>query len=225
MRRVAVGRRHKRGFTSIVRKLPLITVSSSGTGGTVYTSDPTTSCLSVGTPTLSTGFVSGVYDIPFSLKFQLSQDTQYSDITSLADQYKIVGAYVRLFYNCNTAIGQNNTSAASMPFVQHVTDHDDAGLPNPSGIRSRMGLKYKILKNDSSYIGMMVRPVPSNEIFAAGAAYGVPGRAPWINSANADVPHYAIKGILNQVPLPDIAEAQTVFTFDVSLKVLAKDFQ
>lgn len=224
MRRVAIGRRHKRGFAVISRKLPILNISSSGAGGTVFVSDPTTTCLNVGTPSLSQGFTSGIYDIPFSMSFRLDQDTQSGDITSLADQYKIVGAYVRLFYNQTTYDGR--PASPTMPQVLHITDHDDASLPNVSGIRARMGLKYKTFTNESSYIGMMVRPVPSTELYTTTAvAYGVPGRAPWINSTTANVPHYGIKGILLNVPLPAITDAQSVFNFDVTLRVLAKDFQ
>lgn len=224
VRRVAIGRRHKRGFAVISRKLPILNISSSGTGGTVFLSDPTASCLNVGTPSLSQGFTSGVYDIPFSMSFQLDQDTQSGDITSLADQYKIVGAYVRLFYN--QTLYNATVASPTMPQVIHITDHDDASIPSVAGIRAHMGLKYKTFTNESSYIGMMVRPVPSNELYTSTAvAYGVPGRAPWINSSTAKVPHYGIKGVLLNVPLPAITDAQSVFNFDVTLRVLAKDFQ
>lgn len=227
MRRVAVGRRHKRGFLSIVRKTKLITVSNSGTAGTAVLTDPTASCLAIGTPTLSPGFGSDVYDIPFAMKFQLNQLVNSSDITALADQYKLIGAYVRLFYNINSSTGLVGTTSQSMPFVQYITDHDDAAVPDVNTIRQRMGLKFKTFKNTSGYIGLMCRPVPSTEIYSTGTAYAVPGRAPWINSTDDDVPHYAIKGILCQVPLNALSaqDGQSVFTFDVAQKVLAKDFQ
>lgn len=227
-RRVAVGRRHKRGFLSIVRKTQLITLSNTGVAGSPVLADPNINpVVTIGTPTLSPGFGSDVYDIPFSMRFELSQLVAASDITSLADQYKIIGAYVRLFYNITGASGGVGSTAQSMPFVQHITDHDDATVPDVIQIRQKMGLKFKTFKNTSSYIGLMCRPVPSSEIYAAGAAYGIPGRAPWINSTNPTVPHYAIKGVLCQVPLPALSatNGQSVFTFDVALKVLAKDFQ
>lgn len=228
-RRKLIARRNKRGFLSLIRKANLAVVSSNASPGSLAIADPSsttsTPLVQIGTATLSPGFSSDVYDIPFSLQFSLGQLVSYSDITSLCDQYKLAGAYVRLFFNNNLSIGQYNTTATSMPFVQYITDHDDALPPNVVNIRQRMGLKLKTFKNNSSYIGMMCRPVPSNDVYAEGAAYGIPGRAPWINSANAFVPHYAIKGVINQVSLPGASDAVNAFTFDVALKILGKDFQ
>lgn len=219
-------KRTKRGFLSIMRKTKLITIGNASSGTPILT-DPTGTCVTMGTATLSPGFGAGVYDIPFSMKFQVNQLIQSSDITALADQYKLLAAYVRVFYNINQSTGSPTDSLSSMPFIQWITDHDDAAVPDITNIRAKMGLKFRTFKNNSGYIGLTARPKPAMEVYSSGTSgsYVVPGRSPWINSTDDDVPHYAIKGILCQVPLPDVANGQVVFTFDVAQRVLAKDFQ
>lgn len=215
------------GGLYVTRKLPLMAVSSTA-AGTVAVADPTTTCLSVGVPSLSTGFSNNVYDIPFTLKFQLNQLSESGDITSICDQYKILAAYVRLFYNnSNNAYGAAAAAGnlTSMPFVQYVTDHDDGTLPTMTRLRSKMGVKLSTFKNNSSYIGMKVRPKPSLEVYSSGTAYVVPSRAPYIDTTDDDVPHYAIKGFLCQVPLLDTDQGTAAFTFDVALSVACKGIQ
>lgn len=217
----------RQGGFFITRKLPLIAVSSTSAGN-VALADPTTTCLSIGVPSLSTGFSNNVYDIPFTLKFQLNQLAESSDITSICDQYKIAAAYVRLFYNnSNSAYGAAAAAGnlTSMPFVQYVTDHDDGTLPTMTRLRAKMGVKLATFRNNSSYIGMKVRPKPSMEIYSTGTAYAVPSTAPYIDTTDDDVPHYAIKGFLCQVPLLDTDQGTAAFTFDVALRVVAKGLQ
>lgn len=221
-------RRTNRGLLSIVRKLPIITMSNNTTAGLVTLNDPTATCLSVGTPVAVSG-LTGLYDIPFSMTFRLDQVVQSGDITALADSYKILGCYVRLFYNCTSATGNTALSTQGRPFVQWIADHDDAGVPNLNNFRARMGLKFRTFSDNSGYIGMMVRPKPTMEVFGpVTTSYALPNRSPWITTADADVPHYSIKGVISHVPLPGGAltsQGQSVFTFDVAQKVLAKDFQ
>lgn len=215
----------RQGGFYITRKLPLIAVSGTA-AGTVALADPTTTCLSVGVPTLSTGFSNNVFDIPFTMKFQLNQLSEVGDITAICDQYKIAAAYIRLFYNnSNNAYAAQAGNLTSMPFVQYITDHDDGTLPTMSRLRSKMGVKMATFRNNSSYIGMKVRPKPSVEIFSSGSAYAVPSTAPYIDTTDDDVPHYAIKGFLCQVPLLDPEQGTAVFTFDVALRVVAKGLQ
>lgn len=228
--RVARGvwaKRTKRGFLSIVRKAPIITLSNSATVGVASVNDPTATMLAVGAPVASAG-LTGLYDIPFSLQFRLDQVTQSGDITTLADSYKIQGAYVRLFYNSNQSTGSVSSATQGRPYLQWISDFDDAGVPNLANFRAKMGLKFRTFK-DSGYIGMTCRPKPTMEVYApGGTSYTIPNRSPWITTADADVPHYSIKGALMNVPLPGgalTAQGQSVFTFDVAFKILAKDFQ
>lgn len=225
-------RLYRRGFGPqggfrITRKLPLIAVSSSA-AGSVFKSDPTGNCLQIGVPTLSTGFSNDVYDIPFAMTFQLDQVVESGDITAICDQYKIVGAYVRIYYNnSNSAYGAGAGAGkiGSMPFVQYITDEDNATLPTQVRLRAKMGVRLATFKNNTSYIGIKCRPKPTMEVYAGGATSAYSPMSAWIDTTDADVPHYAIKGMLTQVPLLDTTEGTAVFTYDVALAVVAKGLQ
>jgi len=229
-RRKRIARRNpfgRQGGFYITRKLPLMAVSSTA-AGTVALADPTTSCITLGTPSLSVGFSNDVYDIPFTLKFQLDQLSQSSDLTSIGDQYKILKSYLRVYYN-NSNSAYRAASAAgklvSVPFIQYITDEDDANLPTQERLRAKMGVGLKTFKNNSSYIGIQRSPTPTMEVYAGGATSAYSPMAAWIDMTDDDVPHYAIKGILTQVPLLDTVDGTAVFTFDVALSVAVKGLQ
>lgn len=214
----------KTGFIKLVRKLPEIAITNTGVG-TAAVTDPTGSCLTMTNLGLSLGASANLYDLAFSLKFRLDQIINSTDLTTLCDKYKILGAYVRIFYNnSNSSTG----SLGGMPFVQYITDHDDAVVPaSANALREKMGVKFKTFNNASSYIGMMVRPTPTRQVFATGilSGYEIPSKPIWIDCANNNVEHYGIKGILSQVYLTAPASAQQQFKFDVTLKLAGKDFQ
>lgn len=228
-RRKRIARRNpfgRQGGFYITRKLPLIAVSSTA-AGTVALADPTGTCLTLGTPSLSVGFSNDVFDIPFSMKFQLDQLVQSGDLTSIGDQYKILKSYLRLYYN-----NSNNAYATvpggkltSMPFIQFITDEDDANLPTQERLRAKMGVGLKTFRNNSSYVGIQCRPRPTMEVYAGGTTSAYSPMPAWLDMTDDDVPHYAIKGILTQVPLLDTAEGTAVFTFDVALGVGVKGLQ
>lgn len=210
------------GGFRLVRKLPDMAISSSSTGGLVSVTDPTGTCVGVGIAALSAGSSTG-WDVPFSLTFRLAQLINSSDITGIADKYKITGAYVRLFYNKSNA---QAGASAGMPYIEYISDHDDASVPTFTSLREKMGVKLSTFKNGSSYIGMKCRPKPAREIFNNGitTAYEQPKGAIWIDCSNPNVEHYGIKGMIHNMWLPAIG-GQEVIKVDVSLTVVAKDLQ
>lgn len=225
MRRARVQyNRNRTGLISLVRKTSQITTySTPGAAGLINKNDPTGTCLSLGTPAYITG-TDNCYDIPFSMVFRLDQLMNSTDITNLADQYKIVSAIVKLHANWNLA-GSSQTNA--IPFVEYIQDHDDGAVPAISLIREKMGVKTKYFGTSRPFILMGVRPRFADTIFNNGltSAYGVGSRKEWLNSQYPAVEHYAIKGVLHNVYLPGSGTGGTLFNWDVSLKVVAKDFQ
>lgn len=216
--------RNKNGYIKLLRKLPEIAVTNTGVG-TCAVTDPTGSCVSITNLGLSLGASANLYDIAFSIKFRLDQVINSGDITGLCDKYKIKGAYVRVYYNnSNSSTG----SLGGMPFLQYITDHDDAVVPSSANaLREKMGVKFKTFSNASSYIGIKCRPVPNRQLYATGilTAYEVPNKAVWIDCSQPNVEHYAIKGIISQLYLTAPASAQQMIKFDVALVLEGKDFQ
>jgi len=222
--------RNPRGYLKIIRKLPELAIVNSASGA-VNLVDPTTTCMQVNVLGLTTGAPTTLYDVAFSMRFRLDQLLQSSDITNLADKYKIKSAYVKVFYNNTQATSTYSPAlnqAGGMPTLQYITDHDDAILPGTlDRLRERMGVKYKTFKSGSSYIGIKVNPRCTREVFATGTVSGYEqvSRPIWLDSASDDVEHYGIKGVICGVPLEDPSQLLSLFKFDVAVTVEAADFQ
>lgn len=215
----------KSGLISIIRKTSaIVTNSTPGTVGSVNKTDPTGTCLNLGTPVYVPGTVN-CYDIPFSMVFRLDQLMNSSDITSLADQYKIVSAIVKLHANFNLAGTGPQTGA--IPFLEYIQDHDDGTTPTLALLREKMGTKTKYFSASKPFIQMGVRPRIADTVYNNGTtptAYAIP-KPQWLNTTSPGVEHYGLKGVLHNVLLPGGADVASCFNWDVSLKVLAKDFQ
>ena len=210
------------GGFSITRKLPLITLSAMGSGinGQASLNDPTGTCLSYSVLGLSPG-TSVSYDVGFSLKFTLAQLQQYTDIQNIADAYKINKVNVKL----SSAYQVSTGAVTPLPWVEFINDHDDATVPTLSVMRQKMGIKTKYFGPTRTVINMAVRPRTSDVIYNNGItnSYGV-NSPQWINSANPNVEHYAIKGVIHNVYLAGVAN-QGLLTWDISTNVSAKDLQ
>lgn len=221
--------RSPNGRLTLLRKLPEISICSSGTEGVAVLNQTLSSgapvCVTIGTPTESLGTTgtSVSYDIPFSLQFALSQIINHTDITNLADKYRIAGAYVRFFHNHT---GSSGLSTASQPFLQYITDHDDSNVPTISQLREKMGVKFKTFKNQSSYVGLKCRPKPTRLIYSTALlnGYETPKYSPYLDVATDGIPHYGIKGVISNMPLPANAGIEAM-KVDVTLLIQAKDFQ
>lgn len=216
--------RINRGTIYLSRKMPDMAISNSGvSGGAIVVDNPAANCITLGTITQSVGSLTG-WDIPFSMKFRLQHLINYTDLTGICDKYKIAGAYVRVYYNKS---GSAAGATAGMPYIQFITDHDDANVPTILTLKEKMGVKMKTFNNASSYIGMKCNPRPTREIYSTGiaSAYELPEKAIWIDCTNFEVEHYGIKGVLQNVFLPGSNAQTEVFKFDVVLKIVGKDFQ
>lgn len=217
-KRFRVKPRH--GGFSVARKLPVITLQSTAVAGLAAITDPTGTCLQIGTPSASPGS-STTYDIPFSLKFSLNQLLSFTDITQIADQYKIKSVMVKLSSAYQTATGL----ATAVPHVEYIQDYDDANVPSLSAIRTKMGVRTKYFGPTRNSVTMGVRPRFADEVYNNGVttAYAI-GRRGWVNCDYPAVEHYSIKGVLHNVALPAVANNATM-TFDITAFVAAKDLQ
>lgn len=212
-------KRASNGFFTVVRKLPVITFQSSAVAGLYNLTDPTGTCLSLGTPTAAPGS-STTYDIPFSLKFSLNQLLSHTDITQIADQYKILSVMVKVSSGYQVATGL----ATQVPFIEYIQDYDDATVPNINIIRTKMGVRTKYFGPNTNVLFMGVRPKFAQEVFSSGITTGYGARKGWLDCNNDSVEHYGIKGIFHNVALPAISNNAT-FTLDISFNVAAKDLQ
>lgn len=209
------------GGFNIVRKLPLMTITSASVAGLYTLNDPTGTCITLGTPSAAPG-TTGLYDIPFSMKFSLNQLQTFTDITQIADQYYLNNVLVKLVSGFQAATGVG----APTPWVEYIQDKDDAAVPTLAQMRQKMGVKTKFFGPTRTRIQMGVRPRVADEVFSSGitTGYAVGARVQWINCDYPAVEHYGIKGILHNV-YSNGTSNQGLLTFDVSFKVSAKDLQ
>lgn len=218
-RRIRFGRTDS-GYFQITRRAKTIQFANNQAGN-MQLYDQTTSCMTLGTP-VSEAPASNTFAYPFSMQFQLNQLINSSDLTSIADYYRIKN--VTVIVSCN-GTQTSMSSVASAPIMWWDEDYDDAVPPTPSEIRERMGTKTFQLGQAKQY-KLNVQPKVSPLVYnsQAGNAFSVPSRATWINSASPAVPHYGIKGYLGGVYAP-AQPGQLTFTFDVVFDIECKDLQ
>jgi len=218
--------KYPRGHLRIERRLPEIAYSNGLLPGSASITDPTGTCLNATILGATVGSVaaSNLYDIGWSLNFRLDQLINSTDITTIADKYKIKYAKVKIYYN-NTDAGVNGLGG--MPTVQYVIDNDDKAVLSIGALREKMGMKYRTFKNASSAVSMSLVPKPTRLVYATGVsnAYEIPNKSLWLDCAYPNVEHYGVKGVLSGVYLPANTSATNLFKFDISLVVEAKDFQ
>lgn len=225
MQRRRAAARGGHGKAYVVRKCPMISLSNiAGTAGGMQVTDPTGTMLSIATPVAKSGFTQ-VYDVPFSLSFRLSQMTNVVDLTAISDRYKINSVKVEVESPYTTAQAPGG-AATPVPYIEYDIDFDDDTVPNVSTFRERMGIKTKYFSSSRPKVAMVCRPRPRNTIAGAVAAvaYSVPARAPFINSAYDQVPHFGIKGVLRNVWIPAVVNGSP-FTFDATIAATIADFQ
>lgn len=213
--------RKPKGSFTLTRKLPEIYVRNTAVAGAVQSNDPTTTCLALGAPIADA--VGGTYSVPFSMKFRLDQIINYTDVTNIADQYKINNVKVSLMYQ-STQSGVNALSI--MPNIQYVIDNDDATPPATiNDMREKMGVKLRTFGFNKP-VNMSCRPLVQDTVGGAGGVVqnSIP-RAGFINTSFPNTEHFGIKGILSNVSLPTLATGLTSFKLDVTVSVSAKDIQ
>lgn len=159
-----------------------------------------------------------MYDVPFSMTFYLNQLDTSSDITNIADKYRIVSAMVKL---CTQNIG---STGFAPPWVEYVVDRDDNTVPTISQLTQKMGVRT-LGFNQRGQATMYAKPVPAPEVYnGVSSGYIVPRRSPYINCTYDGVPHYGIKGVFRNLLLNGAGSAGNIRA-DVQLTVHAKDLQ
>lgn len=207
------------GFT-LRRRVPLIGIrASTAAVGTVDTTN--SQVVKLGAVVASATGLANTYDVPFACELHLSDLDSVSDITNICDKYRIAGAAFKFISNPTSYF-----SGAAQPFIQFVHDYDDSLAPTASVLNQKMGLTTRTF-NAIGMTSMRFRPKPATQLYnsAISTAYAVPARAPFINTANPDVPHYCVKGIFRNMYLPGVSTAAMTLQLDIALTIVARDIQ
>lgn len=213
--------RSNKGFIKLYRKLPEIYATTTSTNPSLQVQDPTGTCLALGAPIADANGLTASY--PFVLTFQLNQIINHNDVTNLCDAYKLKYCSVGMTFQSTQA---SASSQFIMPTCTWIQDHDDNSVPTSvSQVREKMGCKMKTF-GFNKLLKIGVQPRVADTIYnGVLSAYAI-AKPMWINSTYDAVPHYAIKGILNNVPVPIGAAVPTSsFKFDITALIYGKDFQ
>jgi len=231
--RKAVARRRARrklrmnnGMLTLTRRISEQNIYNTAVAGTAAASG---SVVTIGTPYQTPPFAgSPYYNIPFSCDVALADLLNYTELTALADKYKINWVKMKVYSTSNTA---SAGGSGQLPSILYSLDEDDAVVPASSTtglntLREKMSSKLRQFKQNGSGFSIFFKPKIMNVIGgAAGAAVSGPIPAPYIDCSNVDVPHYGVKGFLQDVNLSATPTAFTQFKFDITISLTLKDIQ
>lgn len=183
----------------------------------------------VGTPYQTPAFVgSTYYNVPFTADFQLNDLINFGDLTQIADKYKIKWVKIKAYCTSNTA---SAGGTAQLPSMLYCMDDDDVSMPasNTTGlqtIREKMDSKLKQWQQNRP-ITFFLRP---KILSAINGPVGTPVSSAVLSSRfldcnHPDIPHYGMKGYLQDVNLASTASVYTQFKFDIIYGVTLKGIQ
>lgn len=215
------------GMLKLTRRVIEQNVYNTAVAGTAAASG---SAVVIGTPYQTPAFAgSPYYNIPFSIDLALSDLLNYTDLTTIADKYKINWVRVKVYATSNTA---SAGGTSQLPSLLYCVDEDDAVVPASSttglnSIREKMSSKLRQFKQNGSGLNIFFKPKITNVVGGPGAATSLSGviSAPYLDCSTPDIPHYGVKGYLQDVNLSATPSVYTQFKFDITMSVSIKDIQ
>lgn len=132
--------------------------------------------------------VNGTTSFGGAFNFYLAATTQYSQLSTFWDRYKINGIKVRVIPQNNIA---NVQGGGVLPEMRMCYDYDDALIPTTGDIWARNGKTIRLDKPRTFYL----KPKVCNLVFLGTQQQAnSPVRAPYLDMATgANVPHYGLK--------------------------------
>lgn len=133
----------------------------------------------------------------------------YSEFTSLFDQYKIINYTVEIIPRW-TGLDISGDNSPGLPTIYWLYDTDDSTVP--SSISDMMERPYVHKRVIRSTIKLFVRyPCIASMLYRTAVTTGYSAkRSPWIDINDSNVPHMGIKYAI-------VGTASTNYTFDVKV--------
>lgn len=154
------------------------------------------------------------------MTFALSQTTQYSQLNTLFDRYKINGVRLRFIpeWNVSDVVG-----TGLLPVIKIAHDYDDVAVPTVGDIWARRGKEYRLDKPFSVYIkpktlhGLWGGSA-TNTIFPAGTA-----KSTFLNTGYGALPHLGLKFAVKDWYIPNSTTANVVLRIETMYYVTFKE--
>jgi len=192
-----------------------------------------TSACNVGPPTAIPGTTGSLmYNAPFSMDFTLDSLEQFVDLQNISDKYMIYKVEVSFWTPATSSLAANLTGTPtetlpSSPYLHYCTDNDDNAAPTVQAFKSRMGIRGGQLGQGRRVVATVYPRVAPIVQSAGGATFSVPSSPIYINTANANVQHYGLKGYFANVCLSGVGDTNgaTVIMAETKYFIKVRDLQ
>lgn len=146
----------------------------------------------------------GLIEQGASYQFQLNLLQNYTDFTTLYDQYQIVSAimYVRLLSNPDNSGSAPAVMPQIFPTLWYIPDYDDASTVTLAQIKQHQGVKRRVLKPNQQ---LTIRCSPKMAMEAYNgitSAFVQQKGKQWVDCDSPGVPHYGLKFVLDLEGVP-----------------------
>lgn len=196
------------GYFNVTRNCQPLYIAPGTALGTPLTQGNTGSW-TFGSAVASGGLVAGLYDVPWTKYFNLSDVIQASDFTALFDLYRINSATLTFRITSMSTTGAPGAGGAvasdnllSCPTICWFPDLDDNQVITPSDIRERMGVRMKQLLPGRA-VTCKVSP-RTDGVLQTGATFigaALGKRKQWVDCNNSGIAHYGFKGMIKEMDL------------------------
>lgn len=150
--------------------------------------------------------------------FRLDLTTNYGELTTLFDSYRILCVWVRMTWSPDSASG--TTFPPAYPEFWYKRDYDDASTPISSA-EFEQSNQTRVWRptNMSLTKTIKLRPAAQNTMYRTGvtSAYASIWR-PWLDCNTADVPHYGLKLMCRGMPSTEYGQLNLRVCYLVQLK-------
>jgi len=192
-----------------------------------------TSAVNVGPPTAIPGTTGSLmYNVPWSMDFTLDSLEQFVDLQNISDKYMIYKVEVSFWTPATSSLGANLTGTPtetlpSIPYLHYCQDNDDNAAPQVQAFKSRMGIRGGQLGQGRRIVATVYPRVAPIVQSAGGATFSVPSKPIFINTANANVQHYGLKGYFANVTLSGVGDTNgaTVIMAETKYFIKVRDLQ
>ncbi|QDJ95220.1 capsid protein [Capybara virus 7_cap1_536] len=139
--------------------------------------------------------------------FALSTLPNYTEFTSLFDQYKIVALKVLFLPRVDNNPAVSTTTNFNPGNIYYAIDYDDSITTDVNAILQYQG--HKIVRGDQPFSVYIRSPKVANAIYSGTAFTSYGNTTAWLDVASPSVPHYGLK-------LAWTSATDGVFTYDVT---------
>lgn len=127
--------------------------------------------------------------------FKLSDLPNYTEFTSLYDQYRITFVKFYIYFQADPLV--NMTAGSFIGRVYTALDFDDSVVPSESDIQQ---MRYVRMHRPFGVIKRGLKPRCLNMMYNDGitTAYSLANRKVWLDCANPNITHYGLKVYINK---------------------------